>query len=180
MAPRRIHELERGELRRAVLVVVARGIAITAVLLTLYYVAPAKNASDALAVADLTFGLVVFVGVLVWQVRRILTADLPELRMIEAIATVLPCFLIAFALAYLSLSHSDTKAFSEPLTHTSALYFVVVTFGTVGFGDIAPSARLGSARRFRVRRRLGAVCASPQTPSSAWSRPERMALVNAW
>jgi hypothetical protein len=38
----------------------------------------------------------------------------------------------------LSLSSGDPGAFSERLTHTSALYFVIVVFGTVGFGDIAP------------------------------------------
>jgi voltage-gated potassium channel Kch len=38
----------------------------------------------------------------------------------------------------LGLSHQNPAAFSEVLTHTSSLYFTVVTFGTVGFGDIRP------------------------------------------
>jgi len=61
-----------------------------------------------------------------------------------AMATIIPLFLVLFAWIYLTLSHSDPSAFSEPLTRTSALYFTVTVFSTVGFGDIVP--RIDPAR----------------------------------
>ena len=37
---------------------------------------------------------------------------------------------------YLTMSHADLGAFGGPLTRSSALYFTVTVFSTVGFGDI--------------------------------------------
>ncbi|MEU5436581.1 potassium channel family protein [Streptomyces sp. NPDC020719] len=38
--------------------------------------------------------------------------------------------------AYYLLERADPGSFSEPLTRTDALYFTLVTFSTVGYGDI--------------------------------------------
>ena len=36
------------------------------------------------------------------------------------------------------MAHTSASTFSEPLDHTSALYFTITVFSTVGFGDITP------------------------------------------
>ena len=36
------------------------------------------------------------------------------------------------------LAGTDPGSFTEPLTRTDSLYFVVTVFATVGFGDITP------------------------------------------
>ncbi|MUH43813.1 MAG: hypothetical protein F2792_06525 [Actinobacteria bacterium] len=51
--------------------------------------------------------------------------------------------MVLFAGIYLSLSASDPGNFSEPLSRIGSLYFTVVTFGTVGFGDIHPASDVG-------------------------------------
>ncbi len=47
-----------------------------------------------------------------------------------------PLFLLIFARIYLSNSLTDPEAFTSPLDNTTALYFTVTVFATVGFGDI--------------------------------------------
>jgi voltage-gated potassium channel len=60
------------------------------------------------------------------------------LRAVQALGGTIPLLLVAFAAGYLSLSHADGAHFSEPMSHTGALYFAVTVFSTVGFGDITP------------------------------------------
>ena len=51
-------------------------------------------------------------------------------------ALTVPLFLLIFSRVYLSNSMTDPAAFTLPLDHTTALYFTVTVFATVGFGDI--------------------------------------------
>jgi hypothetical protein len=88
----------------------------------------------------LRFGAVVALvaAVLVWQIRRISTAELPELRAVEALGIIIAVFLVGFSIIYLSMSHSSVRTFTQSLDHTRALYFTISVFSTVGFGDITP------------------------------------------
>ena len=79
---------------------------------------------------------------LAWQLHRVKNADFPGLRAVQALDGAIPLFLVAFAAAYLSLSHADATHFSEPLAHTPALYLTVTIFSIVGFGDITPEGDL--------------------------------------
>jgi len=54
-------------------------------------------------------------------------------------ALVIPTFIVVFAWIYLTMARSTPAAFSQPLDRTSALYFAVTVFSTVGLGDITPT-----------------------------------------
>jgi len=115
---------------------VLRAVASTAVLVTAYYLLPLNRSSSAAAVAILITGLILLIGLVVGQVRSIMGARFPGLRAIEALAISVPLFLLLFASAYVVMDAISAGSFSEHLTRTSALYFAVTVFGTVGFGDI--------------------------------------------
>jgi voltage-gated potassium channel len=77
-------------------------------------------------------------AVVLWQVRRISRAVLPELRAIEALGIIIGVFLVAFSSIYLAMSHEAALTFTRKLDHVQALYFTITIFSTVGFGDITP------------------------------------------
>ena len=103
-----------------------------------YFLLPLDHSGADSPLLLLTAGLVVMVGILVWQVWQILHADYPMLQAIEALAAVLPAYLLGFSAMYVLMSHADVTSFSEQLSHMGALYFALVVFSTVGFGDITP------------------------------------------
>ncbi|MGE7385858.1 potassium channel family protein [Streptomyces sp. NPDC004126] len=119
-----------GHLLRAV----GSGVVVTC----LYYAAPLDYGFGVAAVAALAGGLLLFGGLVVWQVGAIARSAYPRLRALEAVGTAVPLFLVLFSATYFLLSRDRPGSFSEPLTRTDALYFTVTVFATVGFGDIAP------------------------------------------
>ncbi|WP_231914402.1 potassium channel family protein [Rhodococcus sp. LB1] len=104
----------------------------------MYYLVPARDYTERNAFIRVAIGGVLLVCVLVWQIRRIVRAPVPELRAIEALVAVISLFLVLFATTYLSLSLTTPAAFNQHLDHTRALYFTIEVFSTVGFGDIVP------------------------------------------
>lgn len=108
----------------------------TVALVVIYYLLPLNHSSTWAAVTILVVGLVLFIGLVAFQVRSIVRSRFPALRAIEALATSIPLFLLLFASAYVVMATISASNFSEPLTHTDALYFTVTVFATVGFGDI--------------------------------------------
>jgi hypothetical protein len=157
---------------------VARALLTSAALVVLYYRLPLTGALDASAVAVLAAGLLVFAVITAWQVRAILRSPYPALRAVQALAAAIPLFLVLFASAYLRIAAAQAEAFSEPLSKTSALYFTITVFSTVGFGDITPrseAARIATMVQMAadlvvvglvVRVMLGAVKASRQQRSA--------------
>jgi hypothetical protein len=117
---------------------VVRPLLTVTVLIVVYYVLPVDRRLDAWTVVLLIGELALVVAVVVWEVRAILRSPFPALQGIQALAIVIPLFLLAFADAYYALAHLQGRSFTEPLTRTDALYFVVTVFSSVGFGDIAP------------------------------------------
>jgi voltage-gated potassium channel len=116
----------------------------TVALVVIYYLLPLDHSSLPVAVTTLVIGLVVFIGLIAFQVRSIIRSQFPGLRAIEALATSVPLFLLLFASAYVVMAAISRSNFGEPLTHTDALYFTVTVFSTVGFGDI--TAKTEAAR----------------------------------
>jgi hypothetical protein len=111
----------------------------TAGLVTLYYLIPLRDLHGALSVIAVVAALVGVIGIVVWQVHAIFRADYPGLQAVEALATVIPLFLLVFSATYYLMAYHTHGSFSQPLSRTEALYFTVTTFSTVGYGDITPT-----------------------------------------
>ena len=107
-----------------------------AVLLAVYYLVPIKSGGEDSDLPWLILELVIFGVIVAIQVPVIAKAKYPKLRAAEALAVTVPLFLLIFSRIYLSNSLTDPAAFTSPLDHTTALYFTVTVFATVGFGDI--------------------------------------------
>src|SRR5271166_288910 len=108
----------------------------TIALVVIYYLLPLNRSSTWAAVTMLVIGLVVFTGLVAFQVRSIAASPFPGLRAVEALATSVPLFLLLFAATYTVMATMSASNFSQPLTRTDSVYFTVTTFATVGFGDI--------------------------------------------
>ena len=135
-----LESLERSSLARTVL----RALATCAVLLALYYELPIEHRPHQSVLLRLVVALAIVVADLIYEVQAIVNHDHPVLRAGLAMATIIPLFIVLFAWIYLTLSHSDPASFGGPLDRTSALYFTVTVFSTVGFGDI--TAKTDAAR----------------------------------
>jgi hypothetical protein len=129
---------------RKIVQMLLRALASSAVLLTVYYLLPLNHSSRWLTITMLVIGLVLLTGLVTVQVRWVTTSRYPMLRAVEALATSVPLFLLLFAGAYVVMAASAARSFSQPMTHTNALYFTVTVFATVGFGDI--TAKTEAAR----------------------------------
>lgn len=134
----RLAAMPSRQRRRLYLWAIVRPV-LTAVLLVVgYFLMPLDRLGTDAPWLLMAAGVVLIVVVLVWQIREILKAQFPMLQGIEALAAVLPLYLLSFAGAYLVMSSGNVDSFTQPLTHIDAVYFSVVVFSTVGFGDIAP------------------------------------------
>jgi hypothetical protein len=118
--------------------VLARGVAIAVSFLVVYYTIPFQPVVDLGTLVRLGVGLVAVAVLLAWQVRAIARSPHPVLRAVETLTVALPLFLLVFAATYTVMSEAQPSWFTEELSRTDALYFVVTVFATVGFGDIAP------------------------------------------
>ncbi len=106
------------------------------VLVAAYCLIPTRSAGGGSDVPWLILELGVFVVVVGIQLPAIVKSKYPILRAVEALAVLIPLYLLIFARVYLSNSLNDPATFSEQLDRASALYFTVTVFATVGFGDI--------------------------------------------
>ena len=108
----------------------------------MYYILPLNGGEfRARSIVVLIVAALAFLAVVAWQIREILRAEMPGLRALQAVAVAVPLFLTGYAALYVILSQTQ-GGFTEQMTRTSALYFSVVVFSSVGFGDIAPKSDL--------------------------------------
>ncbi len=138
----RLADLDTDQRRRAV-AVCALTVAFSWILIFgAYFALPIGPESSVRAFLRLGVDIALVGAILLWQVRRIARAMLPELRAIEALGVIIAVFLVAFSAIYLAMSHEAattlTQPFTQDLDHVRALYFTVTVFSTVGFGDITP------------------------------------------
>lgn len=118
---------------------VLRAVAAIVVLTTIYFLLPLDRVSLWLAITILVIGLVALIVLVAHQVLSVMSSSRPVLRAIESLAVSVPLFLLLFASSYVVMESVAAQSFSQPLTHTDALYFTVTVFATVGFGDITPT-----------------------------------------
>jgi hypothetical protein len=137
-APLRLADLDRHQRRLAILRAVLTILLAWVLIVGGYYVLPFDHLSQGHNIFRLAVVAALVAAVLVWQIRRISFAALPELRAIEALGIVIAVFLVGFSIIYLSMSHNSMSTFTQGLDHTRALYFTISVFSTVGFGDITP------------------------------------------
>jgi voltage-gated potassium channel len=123
-------------IRTPALVSLGRAVLNATALILLYYLLPLDRPVSWRTVGWLLGGLVLVAVLVAAQIRAILRARYPGLRALEALATSIPLFLLVFAAVYEMLEAGAPASFSESLTRTDSLYFVVTVFATVGFGDI--------------------------------------------
>jgi voltage-gated potassium channel len=128
--------------RRLILRAGLRSVLIATVLVVLYYVLPLDRPWDSGTAVRLLIGLLVFAGVMVWQVKIIAGSRYPGVRAAEALGLVIPLYLVLFASTYFLMERASAANFTQPLTRTDALYFTVTVFATVGFGDITAKSEI--------------------------------------
>ena len=124
--------------RRTIVRALVRPFLTVVAVLALYYWLPLDRGVGWATVGWLLGGLAVIGLLAAWQVRSVLRSPLPTLRALQTLAFTVPVFLVLFASVYVLLDADRPGQFSQPLSRTDALYFVVVVFSTVGFGDITP------------------------------------------
>jgi voltage-gated potassium channel len=147
MSPTRFAALDarrrRRELARSLLWVAVTWLVLGAA----YFAAPTRVPRDGGTIIATIVGAVIFLAVLGWQLRRIVRAELPELRAVEAVGTLVAVFVVLVAAVYWTMSAINPAEFSEPLNRISAMYLAVATATTVGFGDVSAE---GDAARAMV------------------------------
>ncbi|GAA3702783.1 potassium channel family protein [Microlunatus aurantiacus] len=130
---------------RAALVTAARMLGSLVAVMAIYYLLPVRLDDGVSDVPWLLLDVVLFAALVGAQLPLIGRSRHPELRAIEAMTLSIMIFLTLFARLYLSADAGDHAAFSQPLDRTTALYFTITVFATVGFGDIVaqtPAAKV--------------------------------------
>ena len=153
MAGDSYQELPRAKRRRLIVRAVLRSLLSATVLVVLYYLLPLDRPWGAGTAVRLLASLLVFAGVMVWQVRKIIRSRYPGVQAVAALGLIVPLYLLLFASAYFVMERASAAAFTQPLTRTDALYFTVTVFSTVGFGDISPKSE--AARVVLIVQMLG-------------------------
>jgi hypothetical protein len=123
---------------RFVHLAVLRPLLTVTALVCLYYLLPVDQGLRPWTAAAFTAGLAVVVLLVAGEVRMILRSPFPAWQGVQALALIVPLFLLLFADGYYVLAQDRPGSFGTGLTRTDALYFAVTVFTTVGFGDIAP------------------------------------------
>lgn len=129
-------ELSAGRRRRLLLVALLRSLGIAVVLFVAYFLVPMDTNGRNSALWVLLLVLLAVTALIAWQTWLILRAQFPYVQAVEALACIIPLFIVGFATVYFLLSDSSTANFNVPLTRLDSLYFVVTVLSTVGFGDI--------------------------------------------
>jgi voltage-gated potassium channel len=125
----------RRALRDGLLVLLRVTVSLLLLMLA-YWLIPTRSEGQGSDTPWLILSLAAFGAVAAVQVVEVLKSSHPILRAVQAMAVLIPVYLLIFARLYLSISLTDPSTFSRALDHTTALYFTVTVFATVGFGDI--------------------------------------------
>jgi len=138
-------QLPKAQRRKLLRLAVLRPTLTAIALLLLYFTLPLDRAFSVMTLLGLTAGLFAVGLLFIFQTRAIRHAQYPRLAAIEALAVSAPAFILLFATGYYLMEHSQSNAFTQPMTRLDSLYFTVTVFSSVGFGDISPRSELARA-----------------------------------
>lgn len=130
--------------RRLVAAVVLRTIGVIALVVAAYFLLPLDHTFGFETVIGLILGVLALFAVVGWQVWKITRSDYPTIRAVEALALIIPLYVLLFATLYFLMNHANESTFGSPLSRVDAMYFSATVFTTVGFGDI--TAKTEAAR----------------------------------
>jgi len=137
-------ELPRRQRRRLILRAFLRSIATVVVIVVAYFIAPLDHAMSPATIIELALLALAIFAMIGWQIWRITLSDYPTLRAVEALAFIVPAYMVLFATIYYLMNHANPATFGTSQTRLDSLYFSATVFTTVGFGDI--SAKTQAAR----------------------------------
>lgn len=146
-------DLPTRQRRWALIFGLLRALAITCLMVVAYYFLPFDHAFGPGTLAWICAALLGLVLIITWETRKILDSSYPAIKGIEALAMIVPLFLLLFASAYYLMDRSLPQSFGQHLSRTDSLYFTITTFSTVGYGDI--TAKTSGARVAVIFQMLG-------------------------
>ena len=127
--------------RRLVLGACVRTFVTVAVVVAIYFLVPMDRAINAWTVVGLVIGGIVVLAIVAWQIRRIMRSEHPGVQAVEALAFIIPVYVLIFATAYFLMDRAQAVAFGAHLSRVDAMYFSATVFSTVGFGNIAAESQ---------------------------------------
>jgi preprotein translocase subunit YajC len=119
----------------------ARTIATITIVVAVYFGIPMDRAMTTRTVVGLVIGGLALVAIVAWQVRQIMRSEHPGVRAVEALAFIVPVYVLIFAATYFLMDHAQAAAFGAHLSRVDAMYFSATVFTTVGFGNVAVSSQ---------------------------------------
>jgi voltage-gated potassium channel len=138
-------ELPRSLRRKLVLHGFLWSIATVAVVVVAYFLAPLDRSMSPATILELVLLALVILAMMGWQIWRITKSEYPTLRAVEALAFIVPAYLVLFAAIYFLMNHSNEATFGTGQTKLDSLYFSGTVFTTVGFGDITAKTQAARA-----------------------------------
>lgn len=106
--------------------------------LLVYYGLPLRMSglSDVAGMILFVAGFVGLMWLIVRQARRYVARPSDATERLMGVLTVLYIVVVFFALSYYLIERNSPEQFDGLVTRTDALYYAIVTLGTVGYGDV--------------------------------------------
>jgi len=139
-----LEALPPSKRRRLVVAVSLRAIGTTALVVAAYFLLPLDHTFGLETVIAMVLGVLALFVIIGWQVRTITRSDYPTIRAVEALALIIPLYVLLFATVYFLMNHANGASFGASLSRVDAMYLSATVFTTVGFGDI--TAKTEAAR----------------------------------
>lgn len=122
------------------MVSIVRAVLVPVGLVTAYFVVPFDGKHWPFGVALGVLAAVATLPLALRDIARIRSSDRPVIDALRAVAVIASLVIVAFSISYYVLA-TATDQFPDIHTKIDALYFTIVTTGTVGYGDIAPAGQ---------------------------------------
>jgi len=116
--------------------VVQNGLTLVGAVLFYYFVPIGSDDHPVWRWALFVVGLGTLIFLIVQQLRKQLAAGPDPGVRVHTLITLLYPVVVLFALTYYVIQTTDPTQFTDLKTRTDALYYTVITLGTVGYGDV--------------------------------------------